>query len=670
MKKTLTPFKYVTRLLLCLLFTLLLCVGCGKSDETYVTSEGESLPAEEETEEAVPTGDEEDPIELDAITLLAFFAGDSVPTLSDLGEGLVLCSWVDFTDDVTTVCVIDILRGEILRSMEMEGYYTLEKCTTDGTAILLAGDGSCYILLDGDFSVTCLTLPVSLGIFSADGSEYYYDQDSTLYTYSLSAGESSALDLQGGFRVCSLTGVYTDLSLVDCDVYTSLYSYLTCQAVVNGDTGELLLLRDDLSNLSLTEGGFYSYDWRFVDETDTEVCVLVFGSYSDSDTLYTCELMESTDVYTELTLVEGSPYLLQTNWVWEDEDCLTAEITSTLWRMNDDGTIDCCVLDPELLALPLYNLLYLQEEDLLVVAGYENSASTLAVLNPEAMDFVTVGTAEAAEDSARVNQTLLAALEEEKSGTATPEYLSDVRERADEIESLYNVHILLGDACVAPAAISNYTVTSTTDAGYADEAAMIDAALDALEEVLALYPADYFSQMGTDNPEDGVYFLLVGPIESTNGVIGFACTMDQREYIAVDVTCDLISALCHEIWHATESRLSAWGYDLVLYGGWEELNPDGFCYLYSYDLSTATDSLYRYAYYGGWDEIYFVDDYSQTFPKEDRARLMEYIMTDDTVAQQLLQSSHIRAKLELLCDAIRSCFDTTDWGDLWWERYL
>ncbi len=65
-----------------------------------------------------------------------------------------------------------------------------------------------------------------------------------------------------------------------------------------------------------------------------------------------------------------------------------------------------------------------------------------------------------------------------------------------------------------------------------------------------------------------------------------------------------------------------------------------------------------------------MDAYSRTNAKEDRARIMEYIMATEDVAGALVQSPAIAQKLQIMCRAIRENFDTSSWGELRWERVL
>ena len=45
-------------------------------------------------------------------------------------------------------------------------------------------------------------------------------------------------------------------------------------------------------------------------------------------------------------------------------------------------------------------------------------------------------------------------------------------------------------------------------------------------------------------------------------------------------------------------------------------------------------------------------------------------MTYEEESQILIQSPFIRQKLQMMCDATRSAFDTTGWEDVRWEQLL
>lgn len=79
----------------------------------------------------------------------------------------------------------------------------------------------------------------------------------------------------------------------------------------------------------------------------------------------------------------------------------------------------------------------------------------------------------------------------------------------------------------------------------------------------------------------------------------------------------------------------------------------------------------HWTYYSGGDEgVYFVDSYLRTFASEDRARIMEFFMTRDDDAQELIKSPAIKKKLQHMSSAVRSVFDDSGWENVRWERLL
>ena len=66
---------------------------------------------------------------------------------------------------------------------------------------------------------------------------------------------------------------------------------------------------------------------------------------------------------------------------------------------------------------------------------------------------------------------------------------------------------------------------------------------------------------------------------------------------------------------------------------------------------------------------YFIDTYSMSYPKEDRARLFEYAMTAGH--EDLFSSPNLQRKLQQLCTGIREGFGLKNHEDpLPWEQYL
>ena len=119
---------------------------------------------------------------------------------------------------------------------------------------------------------------------------------------------------------------------------------------------------------------------------------------------------------------------------------------------------------------------------------------------------------------------------------------------------------------------------------------------------------------------------------------------------------------CHEMSHIIDSRVLTF---CKAYDDWEKLNPKGFQYNYGSvsDLSVADR---RWTV--GSDRA-FLDLYSMTYPKEDRARIMEYAMADGYEAS--FRSETLQKKLRMLCLGIRQAFGLETFAKpLRWEQYL
>ena len=255
-------------------------------------------------------------------------------------------------------------------------------------------------------------------------------------------------------------------------------------------------------------------------------------------------------------------------------------------------------------------------------------------------------------------------------GAGVAESLQQARQYADELEAEYGVRILLSVQCRETAALCDHAITLTDTMGQSEELSAVNAALGALKRSLSLYPEGFFAQFKNGMGEGGVRILLIEQIESNYGAIG--CTYENGiwQNIALDVRTGegMDSIICHEIWHATENHILTKDYSAILPDEWNALNPEGFEYYW--DATLVNDAHEWTLYSGNIANVYFVDSYACVDETEDRARIMEYFMTHDDEAELLIQSPAIRKKLELMCRAIRSTFDTSSWENVRWERLL
>lgn len=192
--------------------------------------------------------------------------------------------------------------------------------------------------------------------------------------------------------------------------------------------------------------------------------------------------------------------------------------------------------------------------------------------------------------------------------------------------------------------------------------------LAVLEEALSRFPEGFF-QMAAESTSSGelhicLVRLLQGSAElgslDTAGAIQF---WDGNEaYISLTMGAGLEQNFYHEMCHVMDTRVLG---NSVLYDDWESLNPDGFNYDYDYITNQDRED---YAYLEEENRA-FIDMYSMSFPKEDRARILEYAMMPYN--EGYFTSEIMQRKLRQIGLAIREAFELEDYPEaLPWEQYL
>ena len=150
-----------------------------------------------------------------------------------------------------------------------------------------------------------------------------------------------------------------------------------------------------------------------------------------------------------------------------------------------------------------------------------------------------------------------------------------------------------------------------------------------------------------------------GSLEEATGVQFFR---DSNAYIAIVTGALGERALYHELYHVMETRLLT---SSTAFDRWEQINPPGF----SYDLDYTANAGRQAAEYLQPDSRSFIDTYSMSFPKEDRARIMECAMCAGN--KDLFRSSTMQAKLRCLSQAIREAYGLEKAEQVFrWEQYL
>ncbi len=192
------------------------------------------------------------------------------------------------------------------------------------------------------------------------------------------------------------------------------------------------------------------------------------------------------------------------------------------------------------------------------------------------------------------------------------------------------------------------------------------AALEKLELWLGRFPEGFLNTLADCSDSLSICLVrsLTGSAESGSlaSADGIQFWQGGHSYIALALGFRWEQTLCHELSHVIDTQVLGHS---GLYDDWEKLNPRDFRYDYDYIANQSRDG-------SPWlktGQEAFVDTYSMSYPKEDRARIFEYAMTEGHA--QLFQSSILQRKLLTICTAIREAFDLEAYPEpLPWEQYL
>lgn len=253
--------------------------------------------------------------------------------------------------------------------------------------------------------------------------------------------------------------------------------------------------------------------------------------------------------------------------------------------------------------------------------------------------------------------------------------LRALKEKADELESRYEVEIFIGDECAD--LLGGYAVYPLNDYQLVEEA------LNSLNEEMSRYPDKFFSQFEYGWCEGLSIYLASELVGIEDGMLdtagGFQTEKDSESIIVLDCnnTYGMTSTFHHELSHAIEDKImhveAEESKDILKAEDWEAMNTHANMYTYSYENSyneEYDEAIYQYMYYSDGDvsNTCFVDSYAMSYPTEDRARIFESVMCD-YYEVDFNKAPRIKAKLNYYADAIREAFDTTGWEEMPWEVY-
>lgn len=234
--------------------------------------------------------------------------------------------------------------------------------------------------------------------------------------------------------------------------------------------------------------------------------------------------------------------------------------------------------------------------------------------------------------------------------------------KAADLSQRYHVQILLWQDAVR---VSPWDYT--LEAEY--QVPLLLQYLEQLEEELSLYPSGFLKKAASGTANGTLQICIVrgiygtaeaGSLDSVNGLQFW--DDEENAYLCLAANALLAQNLHHELFHIIDSRVLS---TCSAYDNWEQLNPADFQYDYDY-LANLNRSGTQWL---DDDTRAFIDHYSMSFPKEDRARIMEYAMQSGN--ESYFTSNTMQQKLHQLCVGIRKAFRLQKSSEVFqWEQYL
>lgn len=229
------------------------------------------------------------------------------------------------------------------------------------------------------------------------------------------------------------------------------------------------------------------------------------------------------------------------------------------------------------------------------------------------------------------------------------EGLEQCNQRAKELKEKYGLTIKVGTSALK--VNGNYELVDEF------QVQSLTKMMDELEVVLAKFPKKFLKKSLSNGK---IYISLVRSIAGNREMVQFYD--DGNAYIVLAASDDVAKNFLCGVAYVIDSHVLGNSRD---YDTWKKLNPSGFDYDYNYYVyKKHKDSKYL-----SGSKRYFVDDYSMTFPHEDRSRLFAAAMMDGN--KEVFESKYMQAKLKRMCQGIREAYGYEKNGKTYpWEQYL
>ena len=594
------------------LLALVLLTGCAAQNP--VPAPTEALPAEAPVQDVPFLAPAED-----GRTAAKYTLPEDVHGFLLLGENLLFFS----EDDATTLTLVNPVSQQVLAAYETGMVLTTQNFTVQQLQNGLSyfdGKAGETVVLDSCLQQTLrLKAPDDLAgmpLLSPDGSTQYYCTSSGIRALDIATGISRILR-EASYPVQGLSGILLEGTVLQVSITEADGSWRTL--FLSSETGQLLEDRNG-NVLPGTKGNRF-----FLHQQEENRHTMLFGTV-------------------------GEPPMVLNPWFGVDDSFFLGDQVLTVFANETHLELQLYTLDS---GLRQSCLLGIPSEAALVNAAKDSSGCIWLLCRfPDAPALYCWDPAETkTADTTVYTSPRYTRLEPDLDALAACTL------HARELSHQHGIEILVYTDAVAMQPW-DYTLE------YEYDAAVLYRELELLDRRLNNYPPGFLQALA--GKFTGITISIVRSIQgtpesgSTNVADGISFWNGYDAYIVLAAGHDTERTLYHELCHLIDTVVLT---ESTAYDGWESLNPEGFSYANSENHTMDADS-WRQA---GWES--FLEDDSMSYPKEDRAYIMEYAMTEGNADR--FESPYLQAKLKLLCTGIREAFSLEERTEpLLWEQYL
>lgn len=236
--------------------------------------------------------------------------------------------------------------------------------------------------------------------------------------------------------------------------------------------------------------------------------------------------------------------------------------------------------------------------------------------------------------------------------------LAACREKAQDLETRFGIEISFAKEVENSA---DYSMI------YEHQPTVILSALAQLEEAMSIFPEGFLVTAAENSDSQKLHIGLVRGLKRKNtgvpqGVAAQQYWVDGNTWMALSVGDTVDELFIHQLAHVLDNYVYSKN---VAYDEWSKLNPKDFAYDLSYFQHSDREDT---KYLSGKDRA-FIDSYSMTYPKEDRARIFDCALAEGN--EELFASKTMQNKLRQFCLGIRLAYGwKKDTRAFPWEQYL